>query len=101
MSRHDKRAAASAARKAPTVSPALLQTQVKKLAHERQQLNAMLIAICKEQGRIRVTREVIEGLTEADGLDAREVGPHIYLEYVQSNMVVPGGVEGGQPKGAE
>ena len=99
MNRHDKRARLSIARKAtPTVSTKLLQEQVAKLTHEDRQLRAMLIAVAKEQGRIRISRAVFDSLTEQDGLDGSESGGNIYLTYVQSNMLVPGGVEGGKPK---
>jgi len=98
MNRHNRRANASVGRKTASVSPALLQEQVKRLTHEAGQLRAMLIAIAKEQGRIRISRAVFESLTEQDGLDGSESGGNIYLTYIQSNMLVPGGVQGGQPK---
>lgn len=80
--RHDRRAKASIARRAPSnVSAALLQKQFDELAKQAHEMRNVLFGICKEQGRVRVQRATIDGLEEGDGLEANWQGDTLFIEF--------------------
>jgi hypothetical protein len=98
VNRTNRRAQAAKARQAPAVSSRLLQKRVMELEAERFRMQNVLMAICKEQGRIRIAMATIDTLREGDRLDAVRSGDHVVITFVASDMVVPGGVEGGKPR---
>jgi hypothetical protein len=98
MNRINRRIQAAKARQAPAVSSRLLQKRVMELEAERFQMQNVLMAICKDQGRVRISMATIETLREGDRIDAIQSGDHLVITFVGSDMVVPGGVEGGKPR---
>lgn len=62
---------------------------------ENQSLRDALFAILRSQGRIRVSKEHANAIQPGDGMGVRDVGDAWVFEYQPSNMVVPGGVKGG------
>lgn len=103
MNRKDRQTADAHLRTNGTVSPMLLQEQVKRLAAEGHQMRTVLCAIVKELGRVRVSRATVEGLNENDAIEEREVGGDYFFEYKRSDMVTPHGVtngKGNEPNGA-
>jgi hypothetical protein len=102
VNRQDRRASDSSVRRTGQVSPALLEANLRKLAAEHQQVRNVLMAILKQQGRVRIEKATLDKLEEGDMIESRELPDAIVFEYKGSDMVVPGGVENGKgkPKGA-
>jgi hypothetical protein len=100
--RHLRRVSDAAVKRGQPLSAALLQDQLAKLAAEGHQKTTALIAIVKTLGRVRVSRETINALTDNDGIEVKETGPDLVFEYRAGvEMVTPRGVtngEGNEPK---
>jgi hypothetical protein len=96
MNRQGRRASDATVRRTGEVSATLLREQVVRLEQERQAMQDLLYAIVLAQGRVRVRKQDMNSLDQGCRLDVREVGSDFYLTLERSNMVVPGGVEGGK-----
>jgi hypothetical protein len=84
-------------------SAGLLQSQLSKLSQEHFQVRNVLLAIIKQQGRIKVDKAILDGLSNEDACESRELPDAIVFEYKKSDMIVPEGVSNGKangPKGA-
>jgi len=79
VNRQNRRAQASQARSAPSVT--LLRKQFDEQWRELQQLRNVLFAILKEQGRIRFSKRTLDTLSEDDGLEAEDIGEHYMVTY--------------------
>jgi hypothetical protein len=69
-----------AARRA-TVSTKLLQAQFEQQTKELQQVRNVLFSLCKEMGRVRFKKATLEGLDEADGINAELDGDTYIVSY--------------------
>ena len=98
MNRKDRLTQDAHVRRTGAPSLTLLQDQLQKLAAENQQMRNVLLAILKEQGRVRVMRATIAGLSDGDSIQTRELVDAYVFQYVATNMVAgPRGVENGKP----
>jgi hypothetical protein len=100
MNRHDRRMSDARVRQTGTVSAGLLQSQLSKLSQEHFQVRNVLLAIIKQQGRVSVSKAVLDSLSNEDAVESRDIGDAIIFEYRKSDMIVPEGVKDGKPKGA-
>ncbi len=95
MNRHDRRVSDASVRKTGTVSAGLLESRLRTLAAEHHQVRNVLLALIKELGRVRVSKAVLDSLSDQDMVESRDVGDAIVFEYKQSNMVTPKGATNG------
>lgn len=97
MNRHNRRANESRARKVAPIATGLLQKRYAELEANYAQMRNVLFAVAKEQGRLRFRKATLDSLNNDDHLDAKDEGEFYVISFVESDMVVPGGV---QPKEA-
>jgi hypothetical protein len=97
MNRHDRRVSDARVRQTGTVSPRLLQETLAKQSAEFTQVRNVMLALIKQEGRIRVSKQVLDSLNDGDACESRDIGDAILFEYKPSSMVVPEGVSNGKP----
>lgn len=96
MNRHDRRVSDASVRRTGTVSASLLESRLRTLAAEHRQVRNVLLAIIKEQGRVRVSKATLDSLNDGDMVESRDLGDAMVFEHKQSNMVAGGGVKDGK-----
>lgn len=96
MNRHDRRVSDASVRRTGTVSAGLLESRLRTLAAEHHQVRNVLLALIKEQGRVRVSKAALDSLNESDMIESRDAGDAIIFEHKVSNMVTPAGVKDGK-----